>query len=368
MTCIKENKLNSFINNNKIKNIVVITGKKSFNSSGFRGLKIFNDFKPIITVLYKKKSIPEINELKSFIKKINIVNPDLIIALGGGSVIDYAKLSNGLHNIKNLKDKIKKNKITINSNKTKILAIPTTAGSGAEVTHFSVIYVDNIKYSIEHNLLKPDFFSLIPKMVINSSKTVRASAGFDAIAQACESIFSKKANINSLKYSARSLSYSIKNFLGFVSSPNLINAELMLKAANLAGKAISVARTNAPHSLSYFFTSHFKIPHGIAVSIFFIEFIKFYYNSINKYKNLLNLRKKINFFFMVLKIKKINEFELMFKAILINSGIKKILENYNIDYKKNLKLIIKSVNKERLSNAPVYIKNEDLKKIILQSS
>ena len=367
MTCIKENKLTFFIKKNKIKNIVVITGKKSFNFSGFKNLKIFNDFKHIITVLYKKNSIPEINELKGFIKKINIINPDLIIALGGGCAIDYAKLSNGLHDVKNLKNKIKKKKIKINSNKTKILVIPTTAGSGAEVTHFSVIYVDNIKYSIEHNLLKPDFFSLIPEMVINSSKTVRASAGFDAIAQACESIFSKKANINSLKYSARSLRYSIKNFLGFVNSPNLINAELMLRAANLAGKAISTARTNAPHSLSYFFTSHFKIPHGIAVSIFFIEFIKFYYNSINNYKNLLSLRKKINFFFMALKIKKINEFELMFKVILINSGIKKILENFNIDYKKNLKLIIKSVNKERLSNAPIYIKNEDLKKIILQS-
>ncbi len=368
MTCIKENKLNFLIKKNKIKNIVVITGKKSFNFSGFKNLKIFNDFKHKMTILYKKRSIPEINELERFIKKINIINPDLIIALGGGCAIDYAKLANGLYNIKNLKNKIKKNKIKINFNKTKILAIPTTAGSGAEVTHFSVVYVDKIKYSIENNLLKPYFFSLIPKLVINSSKTVRASAGFDAIAQACESIFSKKANINSLKYSARSLRYSTKNFLGFVNSPNLINAELMLRAANLAGKAISTARTNAPHSLSYFFTSHFKIPHGIAVSIFFIEFIKFYYNSINNYKNLLSLRKKINFFFMALKIKKINEFESMFKAILINSGIKKILENFNIDYKKNLKLIIKSVNKERLSNAPVYIKNEDLKKIILQSS
>jgi alcohol dehydrogenase class IV len=365
---IKENKLNFFIKKNKIKNILVITGKKSFHLSGFKNLKIFKDFKDIITIFYKKKTIPEIIELQRLIKKINIINPDLIIALGGGCAIDYAKLSNGLHNVKNLKDKIKKNKVKINFNKTKVLAIPTTAGSGAEVTQFSVIYVDNIKYSIEDKLLKPNFFSLIPKLVINSSKTIRASSGFDAIAQASESIFSKRANTNSLKYSLRSLSFSIKNFLDFVNSPNLINAELMLKAANLAGRAINIARTNAPHSLSYFFTSNFKIPHGIAVSIFFIEFIKFYYYSKNNYKNLLSLRKKINFFFKILKIKKLNEFELIFKRILINSGIKKILNNYKIDCRKNLKLIIKSVNKERLSNAPVDINNKDLRRIILQSS
>ena len=368
MTYIKEKKLNFFIKKNKIKNILVITGKKSFNSSGFKNLNIFNDFKHLITVLYKKKSIPEINELKSLIKKINIINPDLIVAVGGGSVIDYAKLSNGLHNIKNITNKIKQNKIKINSNKTKILAIPTTAGSGAEITNFSVVYVKNVKYSIEHNLLKPDFFSLIPKMTIKSSKIIRASAGFDAIAQASESIFSKKANINSFKYSSRSLRCSIKNFLNFVNRPNFTHAKLMLKAANLAGKAISIARTNAPHSLSYFFTVRFKVPHGLAVSIFFIQLIKFYYYSMDNLKNSLSLRKKFKFFFKILKIKDINEFEMLFKKILINSGIKRMIDNYKIDYKKNLKLIIASVNKERLSNAPINIKNKDLKKIILQFS
>jgi len=75
VTCIKENKLNFLIKKNKIKNIVVITGKKSFNFSGFKNLKIFNDFKHTMTILYKKKSIPEINELERFIKKINIINP-----------------------------------------------------------------------------------------------------------------------------------------------------------------------------------------------------------------------------------------------------------------------------------------------------
>ncbi len=368
MKHILESQLNSLIEKKKNQNILIITGKKSFNFSGFKKLEIYKKFKSRITVIYKKYEIPEFSELEYLIKKINIINPDLIIAVGGGCVIDYAKLANALYNIKNLKKKIKNSTLKLYSKKTKILAIPTTAGSGAEVTQFSVIYVDNIKYSIENKLLKPNFFSLIPKLVINSSKTIRASSGFDAIAQASESIFSKRANTNSLKYSLRSLSFSIKNFLVFVNSPNLINAVLMLKAANLAGKAINIARTNAPHSLSYFFTSNFKIPHGIAVSIFFIEFIKFYYYSKNNYKNLLSLRKKINFFFRILKIKKINQFELIFKRILINSGIKKILNNYKIDCRKNLKLIIKSVNKERLSNAPVDINNNDLRRIILQSS
>ena len=142
----------------------------------------------------------------------------------------------------------------------------------------------------------------------------------------------------------------------------------MLKAANLAGKAISIARTNAPHSLSYFFTVRFKVPHGLAVSIFFIQLIKFYYYSMDNLKNSLSLRKKFKFFFKILKIKDINEFEMLFKKILINSGIKRMIDNYKIDYKKNLKLIIASVNKERLSNAPINIKNKDLKKIILQFS
>ena len=213
MKHVLENKLNSLLEKNKIKNILIITGQKSFNFSGFKKMEIYKKFKSIMTIFYKKNEIPEIHELKYLIKKINILNPDLIIALGGGCAIDYAKLANGLYNIKNLKKKIKSSALKLYSRKTKILAIPTTAGSGAEVTKFSVIYIDKIKYSVEHNLLKPDFFSLIPKLVLNSPKIVRSSSGFDAIAQASESIFSKKANILSLKYSSKSLSFSIKSYL-----------------------------------------------------------------------------------------------------------------------------------------------------------
>ena len=363
MNYILESKLNSFIKKKKIKNILVITGKKSFNFSGFKKLEIYKNFKYAMNILYKKNEIPQLNELKFLIKRINIINPDLIIALGGGCVIDYAKLANGLYNIKNLKKKIENGTLKPYLKKTKILAIPTTAGSGAEVTKFSVIYINKIKYSVEHNILKPDFFSLIPKLVINSPKIVRSSSGFDAIAQATESIFSKKANINSLKYSSKSLRLSIKNFLGFVNSPNIDNAGQMLKAANFSGKAINIARTNAPHALSYLFTSKFKILHGIAVSIFFIEIINFYYLNANN-KNNVNLTKKFDFFFKLIKEPNIRGFSSLFHKLFLKSGIKQYLDKSlkRIKYQNNSNFYY---NLNRLKNSPIKLLPKDIDRLYL---
>ena len=363
MKHVLENKLNSFLEKKKIKNILIITGQKSFNFSGFKKLEIYKNFKSIMTILYKKTEIPEICELEYLIKKINIINPDLIIALGGGCVIDYAKLANGLHSIKNLKKKIKSSTLRIQSKKTKILAIPTTAGSGAEVTKFSVIYIDKIKYSVENNLLKPDFFSLIPKLVINTPRIVRASSGFDAIAQAAESIFSQKANIHSLKYSSKSLQLSITSFLRFVNNPDLNNGFQMLKAANFSGKAINIARTNAPHALSYFFTSKFKIPHGIAVSIFFIEIINLYYFNANK-KNDINLIKKFDLFFKLIKQPNIHSFYNLFRKFFFESGITKYLEKSlkKIKYQNNTNFYY---NSKRLDNSPIKILKCDIDRLYL---
>ena len=287
----------------------------------------------MMTIFYKESEIPEIHELEYLIKKINIIKPDLIIALGGGCAIDYAKLANGLHNIKNLKKKIKNGSLKLYSKKAKLLAIPTTAGSGAEVTRFCVIYINKTKYSVEDDLFKPDFFSLIPKLVMNSKNIIRASSGFDAIAQAIESVFSKKANTKSLKYSLNSASISTKNYLKFVNAPNIINSKNMLNAAHLSGRAINIAKTNAPHALSYFFSSKFKIPHGFAVSIFFLEIIKFYYFKAlkNKKKNLI---KKFNLLFNSINCKNIYEFDNLFNKFYHQSGIKKYF--YDLTKKKTI--------------------------------
>ena len=106
-----------------------------------------------------------INEIKNF-------NPDLIIAVGGGSVMDYAKIANLQGIEENLEKKIKNNSYKINKRISKLLAIPTTAGSGAEVTANAVIYIDLIKYSIEGKELKPDVHFLIPELIIRIQRNL----------------------------------------------------------------------------------------------------------------------------------------------------------------------------------------------------
>ena len=118
----------------------------------------------------------------------------------------------------------------------------------------------------------PDKHFLIPEFLIAAPKKVKSSAGFDAIAQALESIISKKSNDESVDYASRSLILSIKNYTDFLKNPNLENATEMSIASNLAGKAISISKTTVPHAVSYPFTFLFNISHGHAVSLFFERF------------------------------------------------------------------------------------------------
>ena len=74
------------------------------------------------------------------------------------------------------------------------------------------LYLKEIKYSVEDKLIKPDFFFLIPELIVNSGFQLKASSGFDAIAQGVESILSIKSNEQSLKYSEKSLTFSFKNY------------------------------------------------------------------------------------------------------------------------------------------------------------
>ena len=184
--------IKKLLNDKIFKKIFVLCGKKSFITSGADDLfkKIINDKK--FKLFYKNSEIPILEELINIIKEIKNFKPDLILAVGGGAVIDYAKIANVVDDRLDLSDLIINYSYPFKKKFTKLAVIPTTAGSGAEVTSNAVIYLDGIKYSFESELLIPDYFFLIPEFVISAPNKIKASAGFDAIAQALESLVSKK--------------------------------------------------------------------------------------------------------------------------------------------------------------------------------
>ena len=113
---------------------------------------------------------------------------------------------------------------------------------------------------------------MIPEFLTSAPNKIKASAGFDSIAQAIESLISRKSTERSVEYATKSLKFAINCFVPFLENPNIKNATEMSIASNLAGKAINISKTTAPHAVSYPFTSLFNISHGHAVSLFFENF------------------------------------------------------------------------------------------------
>ncbi len=356
--------IKKFINDNSFKKIFVLSGKKSFVTSGAE--TFFKELlkKKETKLFYKNSELPVLEELITIINDIKNFKPDLILAVGGGAVIDYAKIANVVDIRDDLADLIVNYSYPFKRKYTKLAVIPTTAGSGAEVTSNAVIYLDSIKHSFESELLLPDNFFLIPEFLISAPNKVKASAGFDAIAQALESLVSKKSNDQSVDYALKSLKISVNSYISFLNNPNLKNATEMSIASNLAGKAISISKTTAPHAVSYPFTSLFNISHGHAVGLFFENFFKFNFNNLERSETSFDLKNRFDLIFNLFDVSNIDDFSKKIKNLKKKAMLEDNLMKLNVNINKDSQKIINGINLLRLDNNPVKIIENDIVKII----
>tara|TARA_B100000029_G_scaffold176343_1_gene173667 strand:- start:4700 stop:5806 length:1107 start_codon:yes stop_codon:yes gene_type:complete len=346
-----------------IKKILLISGQNTYYKTGAK-----EKFKSILktkeTFLYIKKSnIPDYYELKKIISYKNLIKPDFIIAIGGGCVMDYAKICSVVNSQKNLKEKIINSDLFYDK-KVKVLAIPTTTGSGAEVTSNAVIYINNIKYSVEGDNIKPDFYSIVPEFLISSSRKIDASSGFDAISQAIESLFSKKSNPSSILFAKKSLNILLENYISFLRKKNLKNSYKMALGANLAGKAISISKTTAPHALSYPFTALYNVPHGHAVSLTLNKFLKFNYFNLNQSNSNFDLNKRFDLLFKLTNTKDINQLDDYLLKIKKKAQLEQNFFKLGVNIHKDYYKIIKGLNEQRLKNNPIKISIKDIQHIL----
>ena len=303
--------------------VFLVHGRKSYEECRAKWvvnmLQEVNQFR--LTEFADFSANPKIEEVEVGVIEIMKAKPDLLLVIGGGSAIDTAKLIRHNAAEKGLK--------------VPLCAVPTTAGTGAEATHFAVVYQSGVKTSIEADDILPDVAILYPPFTYGNSAYLTACTGFDALAQAIEAFWNPNATDESKQYSVKAIGMIYKQLPKCIAHPEQTSLrDELLQGAYWAGRAINITKTTAPHAFSYTFTSKYGYPHGHAVALTFPFFMKL--NGSQELYDLLGF----------LSTNVINEME----AYISSLGLSLQL-NPSVDIPK----VLKEVNLQRLTNNPIAV-------------
>jgi phosphonate metabolism-associated iron-containing alcohol dehydrogenase len=335
--CLKD--INTFVNHRKT---LLVT------SQGFvkRGLvdEIASNINNIVGVISNIKSHPEFKDIKKIYGQAYLKQFDLIIAVGGGSVMDVAKFIS-VHNTKKdyqfvedlTKEKISKKDYKI----IPIISIPTTAGTGSEVTPYSTVW--DIEEKQKYSLSLPSLFSEVaiydPVLTLTTPKNITIQTGLDALSHSLESIWNKNATPITISYAVKSAKLIVNNLAKL--SNDLGNLDLrdnMMMACMYAGLAFSNTQTAIAHAISYYITANKSIPHGLACSFTLPTLVD---NIIGKYDFVDDSLTEI---FGELSSRRLRS---LFKELKISTEFK----NYGIDEKELVILKNSLENNKRAKNS-----------------
>jgi alcohol dehydrogenase class IV len=210
---------------------------------------------------------PRIQDIERGLQRFADHAPDVVLALGGGTALDLGKMIRGLAGQRRALEEIVSSRSTFDPNPIPLVVMPTTSGTGSESTHFAVVYRNGEKHSIAHSGLMPNCVILDPTLTYSMPPSITAATGLDALCQAVESIWAVGATDESVQYASHSLRLAIANLEAAVHSPTPASRRAMCEAAHFAGKAINISKTTASHAISYYLTTRYGIPHGIAVAV-----------------------------------------------------------------------------------------------------
>lgn len=205
---------------------------------------------------------------------------DAIVAFGGGSSIDTAKViaavaTNGL----NVDNVIGEDKIS--GPVLPLFAIPTTAGTGSEVTHIAILSDerDQFKKGITSPKIIPKYAILDPLLTLRKPPSLTANTGLDALSHALEAYNSVNATILTDMYAKEAMTLILENIHQVYTQGNDVEARYkMLLGSHLAGIAFSNAGVTAAHALAYPLGAKYHIPHGASVMLLLPAVIE--YNSV----------------------------------------------------------------------------------------
>ncbi len=228
-------------------------------------------------VLDTLKPEPTYMEVQALVDSFRNSGADMIVAAGGGSVMDAAKLASVLvtdaYGVKELLDTP-----TMAKKCTPIILVPTTAGTGAEVTPNAIVAVPEkeLKIGIVNENMIADYVILDARMIKNLPRAIASATGVDALAHCIECFTSNKANPLSDLYALEGLDLILNNIEKACDNPSAMEEKNRMQiAAYYGGLAITASGTTAVHALSYPLGGKYHIAHGVSNAILLAPVMRF---------------------------------------------------------------------------------------------
>lgn len=236
---------------------------------------------------YKVESNPSINTVENALTKMRNFKPDIIVGIGGGSVIDVSKICSFLYNNPNYTwnylfstfDDFRTSYEEIR-NKLPVIAIPTTSGTGSQCTQACVITDnDKLKKTIFHQNLYPTLAILDPTLTLSLPLSITKATAFDAFSHCIES-FLRTSNPLCNLYAKEGIKKIVHNLPLVLKSNDIkYRAELMI-SDTFGGISLSNCGAMLPHPLSEIIGSYTNICHGESLALVYPSFLR---NTSQKY-------------------------------------------------------------------------------------
>lgn len=220
---------------------------------------------------------PTVENIEDVFQQTSNTQYDVLIGIGGGSVLDTTKiLSVLMTNDKQVRELLGTDMVEKAGVPT--VVIPTTSGTGAEVTPNAIVTIpeEELKIGIVSNHLLPALVVLDPLLTVGLPKPITAATGMDAFTHSLESFISNKANPLSDMFALESIRLIASSIVEAYENGSSIEArEKMLVGSMYGGMALTSAGTAAVHALAYPLGGKFKIPHGVANSMLLPHVMEF---------------------------------------------------------------------------------------------
>jgi len=204
---------------------------------------------------------PDLADAVAGVDLFRALECDGLISVGGGSAMDTAKAVKAILLAKDI-EAVKASRLPEAAHLPHI-AIPGTAGTGAEATPIAVVYVNNEKLSLDHPSLLPEAILLDGSLLDTLPLYHKKACAMDALCQGIESYWAVKATAESRVHAERAITGVLRNIDAYLAG-DVAAADAVLEAAYESGCAIRISRTTAAHAMSYQITKRLGYAHGHA--------------------------------------------------------------------------------------------------------